>query len=264
MKIDQKIIGYSVVKAEEIKSDENQPEVEQSSQHSSPGAQEAPASESTYEPTIMGEHVARPSVLTGTTYKIEKSPASEHAMYVTINDIVLDHGTEHEERLPFEIFINSKNMDQFQWVVAMTRIISAVFRKGGDVSFLAEEMKAVFDPKGGYFKAGGYIPSLVAEIGQIIEKHLQGLGLIDKPELDPMAAALIAEKKQALANSGKKKPQQKTANGTEQKQEQQEAQDEEGLQFPANATLCNKCHQKSVVILDGCATCLNCGNSKCG
>jgi hypothetical protein len=85
---------------------------------------------------------------------------------VTINDIVLNEGTEHESRRPFEVFINSKNMDHFQWIVALTRIMSAVFRKGGDVTFLVEEMKAVFDPRGGYFKAGGvYMPSIVAEIG---------------------------------------------------------------------------------------------------
>lgn len=238
VKIDQKIVGYAVVKSGE----------EKSQQEAAPAA---PASKNTYQPTIMNEHVARPSVLMGSTYKIEKSPASEHAMYVTINDIVLNQGTEHEERRPFEIFINSKNMEQFQWVVAMTRIISAVFRKGGDVSFLAEEMKAVFDPRGGYFKAGGYVPSLVAEIGQIIEIHLQTLGLIDKPELDPMAAALIAEKRAALAGKSAKPQTGEPTQG-------------EGLSFPANATLCNKCNQKSVVVLDGCATCLNCGNSKCG
>ena len=89
-----------------------------------------------------------------------KSPLVEHAMYVTINDIVLNAGSEHEQRRPFEIFINSKSMEHFQWIVALTRIMSAVFRKGGDVTFLVEEMKAVFDPKGGYFKAGGvYMPS---------------------------------------------------------------------------------------------------------
>lgn len=286
VKIDQKIVGYSVVKPED-KAEKTLPTDSQAGAVADPSTASSgtqavstagtgptqdsssastPANENSYEPTIMGEHVARPSVLTGTTYKIEKSPASEHAMYVTINDIVLDQGTEHEERLPFEIFINSKNMDQFQWVVAMTRIISAVFRKGGDVSFLAEEMKAVFDPKGGYFKAGGYVPSLVAEIGQIIEKHLQGLGLIDKPGLDPMAAALIAEKKQALANGGKAGPTSKaeTKTKTDASTPGQEQHGEEELSFPPNATMCSKCNQKSVVVLDGCATCLNCGNSKCG
>ncbi|HEY5762758.1 MAG TPA: hypothetical protein VIS73_06095, partial [Rhodocyclaceae bacterium] len=95
----------------------------------------------------MHEKLERPEVLIGSTYKI-RTPVSDHAMYVTINDIVLNEGTEHEHRRPFEIFINSKNLDHFQWIVALTRILSAVFRKGGDVAFLIEELKAVFDPRG--------------------------------------------------------------------------------------------------------------------
>ena len=95
-------------------------------------------------------------------------------MYVTINDIVLNEGTEYEQRRPFEIFINSKNLDHFQWIVALTRIISAVFRKGGDVTFLVDELKAVFDPRGGYWQPGGkFMPSIIAELGYVIEKHLQ-------------------------------------------------------------------------------------------
>lgn len=113
----------------------------------------------------MDESLQRPETLIGMTYKI-KSPLFEHALYVTVNDIVLNAGTPHEQRRPFEIFINSKNMDHFQWIVALTRIMSAVFRKGGDCTFLVEELKAVFDPRGGYLKKGGvYMPSIVAEIG---------------------------------------------------------------------------------------------------
>ena len=96
----------------------------------------------------MTEEVQRPEMLVGSTYKI-KTPVSDHAMYVTINDIVLNEGTPYEQRRPFEVFINSKNLDHFQWIVALTRIISAVFRKGGDVTFLVDELKAVFDPRGG-------------------------------------------------------------------------------------------------------------------
>ena len=132
----------------------------------------------------MHEKLERPEVLIGSTYKI-KSPLVEHAMYVTINDIVLNEGTEHELRRPFEVFINSKNMDHFQWIVALTRIMSAVFRKGGDVTFLVDEMKAVFDPRGGYFKAGGvYLPSIVAEIGSVVEEHLTSIGMIASPGTD--------------------------------------------------------------------------------
>ena len=98
-------------------------------------------------------------------------------MYVTINDILLNEGTPHEQRRPFEVFINSKNLDHFQWIVALTRVISAVFRKGGDTTFLVDELKAVFDPKGGYWQPGGkFMPSTIAELGHVIERHLQSIG----------------------------------------------------------------------------------------
>lgn len=156
----------------------------------------------------MHEKVERPDTLIGATYKI-KSPLFEHALYVTLNDIVLNPGTEHELRRPFEIFVNSKNMDHFQWIVALTRIMSAVFRKGGDVTFLVEELKAVFDPRGGYFKAGGvYMPSIVAELGAIIEQHMKMIGLIHDPEMSPEQRAMIAEKRaayEAKTTTGAKK-----------------------------------------------------------
>ena len=193
----------------------------------------------------MHEKVERPEVLIGSTYKI-KTPVSDHAMYVTINDIILNEGTPHEQRRPFEIFINSKNLDHFQWIVALTRIISAVFRKGGDVTFLVEELKAVFDPRGGYWQPGGkFMPSIIAELGYVIEKHLQTIGLLKKPEMDHARKALIEEKKaeyQALT-----------------KQTDAFAKSH----FPEGAQLCAKCSTAAVVLMDGCMTCLNCGDSKC-
>ena len=136
----------------------------------------------------MHEKLERPEMLIGSTYKV-KTPVSDHAMYVTINDIVLNEGTPHEQRRPFEIFINSKNLDHYQWIVALTRIMSAVFRKGGDVTFLVDELKAVFDPRGGYWQPGGkFMPSIIAELGHIVEKHsdrdrfAQGSGFEQGPE----------------------------------------------------------------------------------
>jgi hypothetical protein len=194
----------------------------------------------------MHEKVERPETLRGSTYKV-KTPLSEHALYLTINDIILNEGTEHELRRPFEIFINSKNMDHFQWIVALTRIISAVFRKGGDVTFLVEELKAVFDPRGGYFKKGGkYMPSLVGEIGDVIETHLKTIGLMKGEDLDEHQQKLIAEKR-AQFEASKAQP---------------EAAEESD--FPDGATLCGKCETKAMIQMDGCLTCLNCGDSKCG
>jgi hypothetical protein len=216
----------------------------------------------------MHEKIERPEALVGSTYKI-KSPLVEHAMYVTINDIVLNQGTEHELRRPFEVFINSKNMDHFQWIVALTRIMSAVFRKGGDVTFLVDEMKAVFDPRGGYFKAGGvYMPSIVAEIGSCVEEHLKSIGMIIDPELSDAQRALIAEKRSAYENRGKKKPD--LSGGTPITGEmagpfaEAVKPAEDAPLFPPSAMLCHKCNTKALVLMDGCQTCLNCGYSKCG
>lgn len=218
----------------------------------------------------MHERIERPEVLIGSTYKI-KSPLVEHAIYVTINDIVLNSGTLHEQRRPFEIFINSKSMEHFQWIVALTRIMSAVFRKGGDVTFLVDEMKAVFDPKGGYFKAGGvYMPSLVAELGSIVEEHLKTIGLLHDPEISAHQRALLMEKRRLYEQRCKKD------NDSSVRQvgglnslssadhEEDIAVTGDGASFPPSASLCEKCHTKALVILDGCATCLNCGQSKCG
>ena len=198
----------------------------------------------------MHEKLQRPEMLLGSTYKI-KTPLSEHALYVTINDILLNPGTPHEKRRPFEVFINSKNMDHFQWILALTRIMSAVFRKGGDVTFLVEEMHSVFDPKGGYFKKGGkFMPSLVAEIGDAIESHLKMIGMIADHRLDEEQQKLIEQKK-AEYEAGQLH--------TAEKKEEDDSSD-----FPAGATLCDKCHTRAVVMMDGCMTCLSCGESKCG
>jgi len=192
----------------------------------------------------MHEKVSRPETLLGSTYKI-KTPLSDHALYITINDIILNPDSEHELRRPFEIFINSKNLEHFQWVVALTRVISAVFRKGGDVTFLVEELKAVFDPTGGYFKTGGrFMPSLVAEIGDCIETHLKSIGLLKSEELSEIQKQILSEKKEQYND---KKGQKNSASG-----------------FPTDASLCLKCHTKAVIIMDGCKTCLSCGDSKCG
>lgn len=190
----------------------------------------------------MHEKLERPPRLKGYTYKL-KTPGSEHAMYVTINDIVLNKGTEHELQRPFEIFINSKNMDHFQWIVALTRIMSAVFRKGGDVTFLVEELRSVFDPRGGYFKKGGrYAPSLVAELGDVIEMHLKEIGLLEENRLDEHQQAQIEQVRAKY----------------------EAAQDDDcDEDFPDSASLCMKCQTKAVIQLDGCMTCLSCGDSKC-
>lgn len=132
----------------------------------------------------LNEHINRPDILIGTTYKI-KIPNLDHALYITINDIILNQDTKEEKKHPYEIFINSKNMEHFQWVVALTRVISAIFRNGGNIIFLLDELKSVYDPKGGYFQKGrGYVPSVVADIGYCIEEHLKHIKLIPEDSED--------------------------------------------------------------------------------
>jgi hypothetical protein len=181
----------------------------------------------------MHEKLARPESLQGITYKI-KTPLSEHALYVTVNDIVLNPGTEHELRRPFEIFINSKNMEHFQWIIALTRILSAV----------VDELHSVFDPQGGYFKKGGrYTPSIVAEIGDVIEQHMKTIGMLESAEPDQHQQAFLQEKRREFES-----------------RQPVESDDE----YPSSAILCKKCQTRAVVNLDNCLTCLNCGESKCG
>ena len=226
IRIDQKIVEYGIEPREETPP--------------------APPSRPKADVIQMHEKIERPETLLGSTYKI-RTPLSDHALYVTINDVVLNAGTEHEQRRPFEIFINSKNMEHFQWIVALTRIVSAVFRKGGDVTFLVEELRSVFDPRGGYFKKGGrYMPSLVAEIGDAIEAHMRTIGLIEDEPLDEARRRLVEAKRPRHENAG-------SAGNAPRARE-----------FPDGAQFCMKCRTQAVIRMDGCMTCLNCGDSKCG
>ena len=227
IKIEKKIVGYQV----------------QTEQNSAPEAS-APAK---LIPIEMNESIKRPDFLLGSTYKI-KPPVSEHAMYITINDIILNEDTDHEQRRPYEVFINSKSMEHYQWVIALTRVISAVFRKGGDIIFLIEELSSVYDPNGGYYKKGGiYMPSLVAEIAAVIEKHMRFIGLIKTEEMSDTTKKILAQKQAEF-----------------EKAQADNSSDKSDSPFPANASLCKKCNNTSVIVMDGCKTCLNCGDSKCG
>ncbi|SFR41711.1 adenosylcobalamin-dependent ribonucleoside-diphosphate reductase [Litoreibacter janthinus] len=185
---------------------------------------ENPETSTDGEVIYMSEPLDRPAELEGQTYKV-KWPDSEHALYITINDIVLNG-----HRRPFEVFINSKNMEHFAWTVALTRMISAVFRRGGDVSFVVEELKAVFDPRGGAWMQGKYIPSILAAIGGVIEKHM-------------IATGFIAGEGMGL----KADPQAQVVNLS-------------GNRGPA----CPSCGQYDLRMVEGCMTCASCGHSKCG
>ncbi|MES0824403.1 adenosylcobalamin-dependent ribonucleoside-diphosphate reductase [Ruegeria sp. SCP11] len=176
------------------------------------------------EVVYMSEPLDRPQSLEGSTYKL-KWPDSEHAIYLTINDIVIGG-----RRRPFEVFINSKNMEHYAWTLALTRMISAVFRRGGDVSFVVEELKAVFDPRGGAWVQGKYIPSILAAIGGVIEQHLINIGFLEGEGMglksDPQAQVVNMDAPRGKA--------------------------------------CPSCGQFDMVMIEGCMTCRSCGHSKCG
>ncbi|MTH36204.1 adenosylcobalamin-dependent ribonucleoside-diphosphate reductase [Paracoccus limosus] len=192
----------------------------------SEAAEDAPEPDKGAEVVYLTKPLDRPPALEGATYKL-KFPGSEHAIYITINDIV-----QSGHRRPFEVFINSKNMEHFAWTVALTRMISAVFRRGGDVSFVVEELKAVFDPRGGAWIEGRYVPSILAAIGGVIERHMIAIGFIEAEgkglKSDPTAA-------QARAVG-------------------------EAPRGPA----CPSCGQYGLHMVEGCMTCPHCGYSKCG
>ena len=188
-------------------------------------SKEKPMEEEGADVIYMSEPLDRPNELEGSTYKL-KWPDSEHAIYVTINDALVNGS-----RRPFEVFINSKNMEHFAWTVALTRMISAVFRRGGNVSFVVEELKAVFDPRGGAWVNGKYIPSILAAIGGVLETHMVKIGFLEGEGLglkeDPKSNQVI--------------------NFSENK-----------------AKACTSCGQFEMQMVEGCMTCRSCGYSKCG
>jgi len=195
------------------------------SSEQAPGEQPADHVADSGEVIYMSEPLERPQSLEGATYKL-KWPDSEHAIYLTVNDVIING-----HRRPFEVFINSKNMEHYAWTLALTRMISAVFRRGGDVSFVVEELKAVFDPRGGAWMEGKYIPSILAAIGGVLERHMIAIGFIEGEGMglkaDPQTEVM------AVGGAPRGKP-------------------------------CPSCGEYGLQMVEGCMTCNSCGYSKCG
>lgn len=202
-KISQKIVGFRVVN----KSNDNKKE----------------------KPLLV-----RDDRLSGDTYRV-KSPLSPAALYVTVNNTEMNNNTGEKLLWPFEVFINTKNMQATQYLAAITRLISAIFRTGHDYRFIVEELKQIIDPQGGYHKGGKYVPSLVAEIGQVIEEHFIRYGMLEAVEPTKGQAELLATKQQSL------KKKENTLEGS----------------------FCEKCNQKTLIYEAGCYFCTNCLDSRC-
>jgi ribonucleoside-diphosphate reductase alpha chain len=192
----------------------------------SESSEKTPEIDTGAEVIYMAQPLDRPQTLEGNTYKL-KWPDSEHAIYVTVNDVVING-----HRRPFEVFINSKNMEHFAWTVALTRMISAVFRRGGDVSFVVEELKAVFDPRGGAWVQGKYIPSILAAIGGVLEQHMVAIGFLAG---EGMALKEDPHANKQVVNLGE-----------------------------SRGKACPSCGQYDLQMVEGCMTCRSCGHSKCG
>ena len=210
-----------------------------SSQQSDSVRLDAPKPQDVYEAggvVYMTQPLDRPEALPGATYKV-RWPESDHAIYITINDVIQDG-----RRRPFEVFINSKNMEHYAWTVGLTRMISAVFRRGGDISFVVEELKAVFDPRGGSWVNGRYVPSLLAAIGEVIERHLIAIGFLPDPAVERAELEHMVARKVANLADGQ-------GNG-----------DAGGRKLAH----CPKCNSPSLIRQEGCDMCTSCGYSKCG
>jgi len=176
----------------------------------------------------VAETLERPRIVTGRTYKINPA-VTDCAMYITINDITLDDGTVR----PLEMFISSKHVAHQQWITALTRMVSAIFRKSGPYTFVAEELEQIYDPQGGYFADQKMMPSVVAHVAAILREHFIHIGALEAPQLSEVTQVVIAEKKEQAVASG------------------------------AGMSMCGACHLVAVVMSEGCMTCTSCGDSKC-
>jgi ribonucleoside-diphosphate reductase alpha chain len=192
------------------------------------------------EVVYMSKPLERDAMLLGATYKI-RWPGSDHAMYITINDIEREHaaGAPSPRRRPFEVFINSKNLEHYAWTVALTRMISAIFRRGGDVTFVVEELKAIFDPQGGQWMGGRYVPSLLAAIGQVIEGHMIRTGFLTSP----VATGSEAGEERRVLTVGEPR--------------------EEGQRVAGTGRVCPRCGSPTLHRREACWVCSSCDYSKC-
>jgi hypothetical protein len=252
VKIERKITGYSIKAKEEIsKMKETVAET---------GTESTPKLESvtSFEPTLtLSSSWVRPKILPASVYKIEKCPNTpESSVYVCIANAILNEGTEYEIVVPAEIFINSNDVSHQQWVIALTRVLSLVFRTGGSPKNIAEELLQVCDPKGGFLQKGVWKPSLLSQIGGIIKEHCD---LIKHRRYSKLYGGSEEVKVKRLSETSEPKETLTPASAPE--------LDSDVISdpvYPENATICPRCNHKAAILMDGCSTCLNCGDSKCG
>ena len=215
------------------------------------------------------EELKRPAKLHGTTYKI-KPMGHDSALYLTVNNITMNIDTEHEQAYPYEIFLNSKQMQSYQWISTVTRLVSAIFRKGGNITFIVDELEQIFDPNGGYWgkepgsKKGKYYNSVIAELGAVLRQHMIYLGLIKG--VKNIAEEQKDKKTQKESTvSTRTSTRQKPVNPTTSNTKNTNTSNPDGIPgFVKTGKDCPDCGHEDMQIRDGCYTCLECGYSKCG
>ena len=107
---------------------------------------------------------------------------------------------------------------------------------------MVEELKAVFDPRGGSWVDGKYVPSLLAAIGDVIERHMIAIGFLDQPK-DPTRHDIAKPARLAVGGDAA-------------------AGEQTGGRSPFRQ--CPKCGTPALLRQEGCNTCTNCDYSKCG
>jgi len=225
--------------------------------------------EQSHELEYVHEGLERGRKLIGVTYKL-KPPQEESAIYLTINDILLNEGTKHEQLYPYEVFINSKKMESWEWIACVTRLISAIFRKGGNITFIVDELKEIFAPKGGYFgkdvekPKGKYYNSILNEIGYLIELHMKEIGLIEGYS----NSTVKVEDKNNLVKEHEEPEKVIKEDKTEPLKEEPVSDDDYYGKLPGafkdSPCLEKNCGCEWYTLKDGCPACLDCGHSKCG
>ena len=233
IKIESKITGYSVGSKSENTNDNPHTENTRDNITSQVGLE------------LLNERMERPESVEGRTYKI-KPPFQDNSFYIIVNHVTLNVGTELERKVPFEVFIQGGAAEHQQWVSWGTRLVTSVWRNGGDSRFVIDDMKETLDPQGRYSIGGGrYANSIVAHIGFVIEDHLYSIGFFQKEEMSDLQRNYLDTKRKEY----------------ESKTDSSETDKVSG--YPESANLCRKCHTKAVIRMDGCDTCLECGESKC-
>jgi len=180
----------------------------------------------------------RPDIVPGNTHKV-KWPTTGDNIYITVTNV---------DGEPLELFIKHQDSSIGEWTDALSRMVTGVMRRGGDLRFIVDQLSKVGSTSGGAFVDGVYRPSVVAAIAGVVEKEFKSLGVYERAigmpignnkndEAEPTAEALQAK------------------DATERKDEHVSV---------ANGAPCPNCKQPFLRRESGCDSCALCGYLRCG